>query len=354
MRHAAYHGTVQFHILSLQYTPSVMNTRTLLIFDLNGALFAVDAALVRETVWLPELTPVEEAPPYIAGIFSLRGQIVPVTDLHLRFGHLARDCKLSDQIVVLQLGQQTMGLIVSEVVDVLEVRPEDIQPPPDFDETPRHLLVAGEVRVGDDLVTLLDTSQLFRPEFDLAAPERAEGGPQAIPEHHAVLRARAIALMEVLNEADSSPLALAVVELGGEHFGIALDAVQEFCDLTRIAPVPCCPSHILGAISLRGDLFTLLDIGSALNLAPATAKHALITRSLNWPGSDEQAVGVALDAVHEVVYLSREALQPAPEALREQYGAEIVGAAHYEGRMMAVLDLTALLARSAWIVSETA
>lgn len=329
-----------------------MNAPTLLIFDLDGALFAVDAALVLETVWLPELTPAEEAPPYIAGLFSLRGRIVPVTDLHLRFGHLARDCKLSDQIVVLQLGQQTMGLIVSEVVEVCEVTPDAIRPPPDFDESTRHLLVAGEVRVGDDLVTLLDTSQLFRPEFDLAEPERAEGLPQAIADP--LLRARAIALREAPAEAVSAPLALAVVELGGEHFGIALDAVQEFCDLSRIAPVPCCPPCILGAISLRGNLFTLLDIGSALNLKPATAKQALITRSLNWPGTDEQAVAVALDAVHEVVYLSREALQAAPGALREQYGAEILGAAHYESRMMAVLDLPALLARSAWIVNETA
>ena len=325
-----------------------MDARTLLIFDLNGALFAVDAARVLETVWLPELTPAEEAPPYIAGIFSLRGQIVPVTDLHLRFGHAALPCKLSDQVVVLQLGQQVMGLLVSEVVDVREVLPEDIQLPPDFDETTRHLLVEGELRVGDDLVTLLDTNKLLRSQPDLATPQRAEWFPQATAEQ--LFRARAVALMEVLAETDSSPLV--VVELGGEHFGIALDAVQEFCDLTRIAPVPCCPSHILGAISLRGDLYTLLDIGSALNLAPATAKHALIARS--WPGSDEQAIAVALDAVHEVVYLSHAALQPVPEALREQYGAEIVGAAHYEGRMMAVLDLPALLARSAWIVNETA
>ncbi len=67
-----------------------MLPRTLLIFDLDDARFGVDATLVRESVWLPKLTPVEEAPPYIVGIFSLRGQIVPVTDLNLRFGHPAR------------------------------------------------------------------------------------------------------------------------------------------------------------------------------------------------------------------------------------------------------------------------
>ena len=75
--------------------------RAILIFNLDDARFGVDATRVRESVWLPELTPIEEAPPYIAGIFSLRGQIVPVTDLNLRFGHPARPYRLSDQIVIL-------------------------------------------------------------------------------------------------------------------------------------------------------------------------------------------------------------------------------------------------------------
>ena len=85
---------------------------------------------MRESVWLPELTPVEEAPPYIAGIFSLRSQIIPVTDLNLRFGHPALPYRLSDQIVVLELDQLLMGLIVSEVIEVIEISHDTIQPPP--------------------------------------------------------------------------------------------------------------------------------------------------------------------------------------------------------------------------------
>ena len=64
-------------------------TRSLLIFDLDDARFGVDATLVRESIWLPELVPVEEAPPYIVGMFSLRDQLIPVTDLNLRFGQPA-------------------------------------------------------------------------------------------------------------------------------------------------------------------------------------------------------------------------------------------------------------------------
>lgn len=331
--------------------------RTLLIFDLDGARFGVDATLVRESVWLPELTPVEEAPPHIVGILSLRGQIVPVTDLNLRFGHPALPYRLSDQIVILELDQLLMGLIVSEVIEVIELSAEAIQPPPEFDgETHHHAhLVAGEVRVGDDIVTLLDARQLVHQPQDLAEADTEQTSParhfcpEATPEQRAVFHERARALMETAIEEEGVRLSLAVVELDGEYFGIELHAVQEFCDIAQPSPIPCCPPHILGAVSLRGNLLTLLDVRGALNLPRATQSSgkAVVAHV------GKQAVGVAVDEVHDVIYLREEALQAAPAALREQHGAEVKGTAPYAGKMMAVLDLSTLLAREEWIVNET-
>jgi len=357
-----------------------MPPRALLIFDLDGARFGVDATLVRESVWLPELTPVEEAPSHIVGIFSLRGQIVPVTDLNLRFGHPALPYRLSDQIVILELDQLLMGLIVSEVIEVIELTAEAIQPPPKFDGEAHAHLVEGEVRVGDDIVTLLDARQLVHPSDrphpnlpplageGVEAPSLARsagegwgGGmhfcPEATPEQHTIFRTRAKALMEAAVEEEGTRLPLAVVELDGEYFGIELHAVQEFCDIAQPSPIPCCPPHILGAVSLRGNLLTLLDVRGALNLPRATQSSgkAVVARASTWlsTGLGEQVIGVAVDEVHDVIYLREEALQAAPAALREQHGAEVKGTAPYAGKMMAVLDLPALLAREEWIVNES-
>ena len=344
-----------------------MTTRALLIFILGGTRFGVDATRVRETIWLPELTPVEEAPPYIVGIFSLRGQIAPVTDINLRFGHPALPYCLSDQIVVLELDNMLMGLIVSEVVEVIELSAETIQPPPKFDvEAPAHVhLVEGEVRVDDDIVTLLDARQLVHlPQFPNAPSPppagedwRESGGaehlvnhfcPEATPQERAVYRARAKILMEATAEEEGTRLPLAVVELGGEYFGVELHAVQEFCDIAQPSPIPCCPPHILGAISLRGNLLTLLDLRAALNLQRVAQSSGKAVVAL----LGGQRVGVAVDEVHDVVYLREEALQAAPAVLHEQHGAEVKGTAAYGGKMMAVLDLPALLAREEWIVNE--
>ena len=351
-----------------------MDSRALLIFDLDGARFALDAAQVRESIWLPELASADEAPPWIVGIFSLRGRIVHVADLHLRLGHPARRYSTNDQVVVVEADNLPMGLIVSEIREVVELSSADIQPPPQFD-TDTHL-VTGEMRVGDTLVTLLDVSRLLPPTpaphpspppryaqgraLQPPPPHAGEGRgggaekmpgtgyfcPQATPQERALFHARAVALQEAAAEEASERLGLAVVELGGEYFGVKLAAVQEFCDIAQLSPIPCCPPHILGAMNLRGNLLTLVDPHAALNLAPgARGGKAVIARL------GEQALGIAVDEVHGVVYLRGEELQAPPAALRERGGVEITAIAPYAGRTMTVLELPALLAREEWIVN---
>ena len=360
-----------------------MASLSLLIFDLDGARFGLDATRVRESVWLPELTAVEEAPPWIVGLFDLRGRIVPVADLRLRFHHPARRYTSADQVIVLETEHEPMGLIVSEVIEVIELPGEAVQPPPHFDApAPGHAhLVIGEARVGDELVTVLDAiqlAQLSQPPLPSPPPLAGEGvevpsparsalkdsdplraealvesyaeegwGGGATPEERALFRKRAMKLREGAPGEDGARLGLAVVELGGEYFGVELSAVQEFRDIVQLSPIPCCPPHILGAISLRGNLLTLIDPRAALNLPPAAMGGKAVVGRLG-----EQAVGIAVDEVHDVVYLPREKLQGPPPVLRERCGAEIMGTAPYGGRTMTVLDLPALLAREEWIVDE--
>lgn len=353
-----------------------MTTCPLLIFDLDDARFGVDAARVRESVWLPELTPVEEAPPWIVGLFSLRGLIISVADLRVRFEHPARCYSTSDHVVILETDRLPMGVIVSEVRKVIDLPCDAIQPPPQFDveaSGPTHL-VSGEARVGDDLVTLLDVSRLTQLPEGTELPEETELSegvelneagerpastsyfcPDATPEERMLFRKRALALQETAADDEGTRLGLAVVELGGEFFGIQLADVQEFCDIAELSPIPCCPPHILGAMSLRGELFTLIDPRSALNLPPADrGDKAIVAQVSSRLGTEfsKKAMGIAVDQVHDVVYLRHEELQTPPAALRDLCGTSIKGTAPYADRTMTVLDLPALLAREEWIVNE--
>jgi len=330
------------------------SVRSLLVFNLDETQFGVDVSHVRELVWLPELTPIEEAPIYIVGMFSLRNQLVPVTDLNLRFGHPARPFRINDQVVVLEFDRQLMGVVVSEGLEVTEVLLESIQPALKFhtETFPSATLIEGEVLVGDGIVTLLNTKLLVNLSQDLIAVEAEHPAihfcPEATPAQHAIYRARARALMENLLDGEGDQLALIVVEIGREFFGIELETVQEFCEISHHRPIPCCPPHILGAISLRGSLLTLLDLRSALNLpnSPHVSNKVVVARL------DQQIIGISIDEFHDVVYLRQEELMTAPVVLLEQCGKEIKGAAHYDDKVMVILDLPMLLAREEWIVNE--
>lgn len=323
---------------------------SLLIFNFFGVSFALDATQVLEVVWLPELTAIEESPSHIVGIFSQRGQIVPVIDLNLRFGHPPQPYQTTNQVVVLEFEENFIGLIVSEVCEVIYIDSQIIRSIPEFDKSSeKHAhFVTGEIRVNDDLVMLLDVSQLtFSPShFEPTSSVSHSFFQQTSANEAAIYHARAIALMESVVEDDAAHLSLFVIELGGEHFAIELQSVQEFCDITVPREIPCCPPHILGVISLRGNLLTLLDISSILNLPPAKNSTKAIITHLK-----EQLVAVAVDKLNDVLYLREDALQ-STSASNEQHKIEIKGTVPYAGKMIAVLDLPALLARHEWVVDE--
>ena len=95
-----------------------------------------------------------------------------------------------------------------------------------------------------------------------------------------------------------------------ENLGVELASMQ-ICDITQLSAIPCCPPHILGAMSLRGELLTLIDPRAALNLPPAPRGGKAVVASLG-----EQALAIAVDEVRDIVYLRSHELQPPPSALR--------------------------------------
>ncbi|MDA8345020.1 MAG: chemotaxis protein CheW [Thermaerobacter sp.] len=135
----------------------------LVLFELQGELYAVEAARVQEIVARQPETRVPRTPGYVVGIVNLRGRVIPTVDLLRRFG-LGDSTGTATQVVVVELRGSLVGFIVDLVTEVLNVPLNKMEPPPET-------VVAGPVRsvsaileVGGRLASVLDLDLAFSPE----------------------------------------------------------------------------------------------------------------------------------------------------------------------------------------------
>jgi purine-binding chemotaxis protein CheW len=335
-----------------------------LIFGLHGALYAVDAAAVREILPFLELSPVAELPGYILGVANLRESIVPVMDLNARLGRSPAPCRASDCIVVLDRGGSVVGIVVNEVLEVRPIQPQSVEWRDDTGGPGAGTsFVTGLARLDGQVVMLLDVEQLLRLSAGLpeaggessvspSEPPSTAGGwtlsREISPEERQVLRGRAMRLAKPMARDVSVGIEpVAVTRLGDEFFGFELTGVREFATVRTVMPVPCCPPHILGLVNLRGDIVTLVDLRPMLRLVAqgGLARYMVLVEIA------AQRFGVSVDEVMEIVSLNQTELDTVPAG---QHGTSdyLKGALPYRGKMLGILDLAKMVADGSLTVDE--
>ncbi len=135
-----------------------------LSFQLGGEQYAVGILSVQEIRGWEETTRVPNTPDYFRGVINLRGNIVPVYDLRLRFGMPAAEYTPETVVIVVRHGEaeaeRSMGLVVDAVSDVLVVQDEQIGQTPEFGGKVPTEHISGLASAGDDMVMLLDVESL--------------------------------------------------------------------------------------------------------------------------------------------------------------------------------------------------
>lgn len=147
-----------------------------LTFALAQELFAVDIHAVREIIEYGHLTSVPMMPPSILGVINLRGAVVPVIDLGLRFGGSATSIGPRTCIVILEIatgdGLRVIGMVVDAVSEVLELSAEQIEPAPSFGNRIRADFIRGMGKLDERLVVLLDVGRVLSDD-EIALLEHA-------------------------------------------------------------------------------------------------------------------------------------------------------------------------------------
>jgi purine-binding chemotaxis protein CheW len=145
--------------------PAAERKKQYLAFSLGGEAFAMEIGYVKEVIQYGTLTDVPLMPPFIRGVISLRGAMVPVIDLSVRFGRALTEIALRSCVVILEVprpeGAVVMGIIVENVSEVLELADSDIEPPPSFGKDPRSEFLSGVGKIGGRFVILLDVKHVL-------------------------------------------------------------------------------------------------------------------------------------------------------------------------------------------------
>ena len=135
-----------------------------LSFFLGGEEYATDILNVQEIKGWDTVTRVPYSPDYILGVINLRGAIVPVIDLRVRFALPSAAFDAATVVIVVRVagtrGDRIVGIVVDAVSDVYSVASGNIQPPPDVIGSVDHMFVVGLANLDDKLVIILDIERL--------------------------------------------------------------------------------------------------------------------------------------------------------------------------------------------------
>ena len=125
---------------------------------------AIDILAVREIRGWTPVTRIPQAPHYVLGVLNLRGAIVPVLDLRLRFGLAREEYSATTVTVVVTVAGRLFGVVVDAVSDVLDVQADQVRPVPDMGTTVDTEYLKGLTSIEERMVLLLDVDKLLQPQ----------------------------------------------------------------------------------------------------------------------------------------------------------------------------------------------
>lgn len=154
-----------------------------ILFELAGATYAVRSGEIQQLEMVGAVTPVPNAPPFVDGVVSVRGQVVPVVNLRSRFGFERAPFDLRSRLLVVRRDGRTVGFAVDSAREFARISPASIQPPPEGISGLSGRYLEGLAHLGERLVLILDMTDLFSPDpAEVPSPSPAGDGQGALSE----------------------------------------------------------------------------------------------------------------------------------------------------------------------------
>lgn len=141
-----------------------------LSFNLENEEYGMNISDVIEIIGLQKITPIPEVPDYIKGVINLRGKIIPVMDVRLRFRMPPKEYHDRTSIIVVNVNDVLVGMVVDEVSEVLDIQDSEIDPAPSLKAGAGNQFVKGLGKVAESVKIILDPKKMLHDD-DLKSVE---------------------------------------------------------------------------------------------------------------------------------------------------------------------------------------
>jgi purine-binding chemotaxis protein CheW len=157
----------------------ITEARQYLTFQMEEEIFALDVGKVREILDYTNITKVPQTPDYMKGVINLRGSVVPVVDMRLKFNMAAQDRTVDTCIIVVEITidkeQTILGALVDSVQEVFELEPSQVEPAPRIGTKLNTDFILGMGKRDEHFVIILDIDRVFSSEeLDIVSSMRGD------------------------------------------------------------------------------------------------------------------------------------------------------------------------------------
>ena len=235
----------------------------LVAFKLGDVEFGVDIKNVREIVRLPEITPIPQAPDYVAGICNLRGNVLPVINTRTRFNMKEAELNQETRLLVVDTGGIHTGLIVDDVKEVMQLEKGNIDPPPAVCKGVDREFLSGIVKIdqGKRLVLILDLKEVVNiiPTDSTVSSDTSS---------------EKISGSDTVTGALEDEEQLVTFKMANEEYAFGIESVREILRVNNITHVPNVPPYVKGLFTIRNQLMPVLELRTLLGMSDLTQEHA--------------------------------------------------------------------------------
>lgn len=161
---------------------AITETTQYLTFKLEDEVFALDILQVREVLDFAKVTKVPRTPDFMRGVINLRGNVVPVIDMRLKFGMSITEKTVNTCVIIVEVavdGEKTvLGALADSVQEVVDLEPDQIEPAPKIGTRLKTEFIKGMGRRNDQFIIILDIDKVFSAD-ELAIVNDASSASRA-------------------------------------------------------------------------------------------------------------------------------------------------------------------------------